>query len=171
MPFSPLLDERVPDADGLLIGGGYPEAHAAALSANHAMRESVADFCRSGRPVIAECGGLMYLSHALETQDGTYPMCGVVPERTRMAGRLTLGYREVTSLHDTPLAPAGTPLRAHEFHYSVLDGTPAHPAYHVQGVPEGYARGNVLASYLHLHLSADPALPARLVHACLDARP
>ena len=166
IPFSPLRDHAVPDAGGLLIGGGYPEAHAAALSANAGMRASVRAFARSGRPVVAECGGLMYLGEDLETGDTGYPMCGVIPYRTRMAGRLTLGYREAEVLVASPLAVSGAQVRAHEFHYSALIGEPSSPAYRVGDRMEGYARGNVLASYLHLHLSADPGLAERFVAAC-----
>ncbi|ADV67735.1 cobyrinate a,c-diamide synthase [Deinococcus maricopensis] len=171
VPFSPLRDERVPDADALLIGGGYPEAHAAALAANAGMRASVQAFAASGRPVVAECGGLMYLSEHLEDERGdVHAMCGVVPYRTRMTGRLTLGYRDARALADTPLAPAGAPVRAHEFHYSALTHAPTHPAYDVNGTPEGYARGNVLASYLHLHLAADPAFVERFLTEAERAR-
>ncbi|WP_407542250.1 cobyrinate a,c-diamide synthase (plasmid) [Deinococcus radiomollis] len=166
VPFSPLHDACVPEAGGLLIGGGYPEAYAERLSANASMRASVRAFAASGRPVVAECGGLMYLGQSLETEDQGYPMCAVIPYRTRMAGRLTLGYRDAEVLHPSPLAPAGTQVRAHEFHYSALVGEATVPAYLIGGKPEGYANGNVLASYLHLHLSADPALSESFVRAC-----
>jgi cobyrinic acid a,c-diamide synthase len=166
VPFSPLHDACLPEADGLLIGGGYPEAHAELLSANASMLASVRAFAASGRPVVAECGGLMYLGQSLEQDERTYPMCAVIPYCTRMAGRLTLGYRDAEVLHGSPLAPAGTLVRAHEFHYSALVGEATFPAYQIGGQPEGYAQGNVLASYLHLHLSADPALSERFVQAC-----
>ncbi|CAM3160289.1 Cobyrinate a,c-diamide synthase [Deinococcus saxicola] len=164
--FSPLHDAQVPPAGGLLIGGGYPEAHAEALSLNAGMRASVKAFAASGRPVVAECGGLMYLGDSLDAGDHTFPMCGVIPYRTRMAGRLTLGYRDAEVLHSSPLAARGAQLRAHEFHYSALIGEATHPAYLVGGQPEGYAQGNVLASYLHLHYAADPRMARRLVRVC-----
>ncbi|MFC6663454.1 hypothetical protein [Deinococcus multiflagellatus] len=157
---------------GLLLGGGYPEAHAAALSANRSMREAVRAFAASGRPVVGECGGLMYLGETLEHGSGIrFEMCGVVPYRTRMTPGLTLGYHEATTLAPSVLAPAGAVLRGHEFHHSVLTHAPTQPAYRWTGgdgqpVTEGYAAGNVLASYLHLHLAAEPALARRLVGAC-----
>ncbi|MFC4425121.1 cobyrinate a,c-diamide synthase [Deinococcus navajonensis] len=173
VPFSPLHDLRVPaDADGLLLGGGYPEMHAAELAANATMRRSVQAFAARGRPVVGECGGLMYLSETLEDQEGqTYAMCGVIPYRTRMQDRLTLGYREALALHDTPLGAEGTTLRGHEFHYSALTHAPTRPAYRWRAhggaeVLEGYAAGNVLASYLHLHYAADPKTARRFVDAC-----
>ncbi|UQN08583.1 cobyrinate a,c-diamide synthase [Deinococcus sp. QL22] len=173
VPFSPLHDAGLPPGiGGLLLGGGYPEAHAAALSANRSMRDAVRAFAASGRPVVGECGGLMYLSETLEDGAGqVFEMCGVVPYRTRMTPGLTLGYRDATALHGTVLAPAGTALRGHEFHHSVLAHAPTEPAYSWTArdgsrVTEGYASGNVLASYLHLHLGADPGLAARFVAAC-----
>ncbi|MDV6375734.1 cobyrinate a,c-diamide synthase [Deinococcus arenicola] len=166
VPFSPLHDAQVPPAGGLLIGGGYPEAYAEALSHNAGMRASVKAFAASGRPVVAECGGLMYLGDSLEAAERTFPMCGVIPYRTRMAGRLTLGYRDASVLHSSPLAAWGEQVRAHEFHYSALIGEATYPAYLVGGQPEGYAQGNVLASYLHLHYAANPGMARRLVQAC-----
>lgn len=173
IPFSPLRDAGLPPGvGGALLGGGYPEAHAAELSANSSMRSALRSFAASGRPVIGECGGLMYLSETLEDAQGqVFEMCGVVPYRTRMAPCLTLGYREATVLTDSPVAPAGHMLRGHEFHHSVTLHAPTHPAYtwidHAGGrVEEGYARGNVLASYLHLHYGATEEMAARLVEAC-----
>lgn len=173
VPFSPLKGAGLPpDIGGLLLGGGYPEVHAAALSANTAMRAAVRAFAERGRPVIGECGGLMYLSKSLDTGTGErHEMCGVVPYHTRMAPGLTLGYREATALQSSPLAEAGGRLRGHEFHHSVLTHPPTRPAYrwtdHAGEVAEeGYVHGNVLASYLHLHYAADPAMAARLVEAC-----
>lgn len=173
VPFSPLRDSALPeDVGGLLLGGGYPEAHAAALSANVSMRRSIRAFAESGKPVVGECGGLMYLGATLEDLDGhTHEMCGVIPYHTRMQPRLSLGYREATALVPTPLATAGTVLRGHEFHYSSLTHAPTAPAYrwtdHTGAeVQEGYAQGNVLASYLHLHYGGYPDAARRLVEAC-----
>jgi cobyrinic acid a,c-diamide synthase len=163
--FSPLADAALPDVDGLYIGGGYPEAHREALSANTAMREAILSF---QGPIYAECGGLMYLG---ETLDET-PMCRRLPVRTRMTGRLrTLGYREVTTTADTVLGPAGTTFRGHEFHYSELADTPdVSPVYRSVGRAgegvEGWSRGNVLGSYVHAHFGSNPVLARSLVAAC-----
>lgn len=175
VPFSPLHDSALPPADGLLLGGGYPEAHAAALSANRSMLSSVYAFAQSGRPVVAECGGLMYLSRTLTDLVGQqHEMCGVVPYTTRMTPKVCLGYREAVAAQPSPLAEAGASLRGHEFHFSVLDAEPTHPAYRwtAQGqtVYEGYASGNVLASYLHLHYAASPALARRFVDTAVGSK-
>jgi cobyrinic acid a,c-diamide synthase len=102
-------------------------------------------------PILAECGGLLYLTKAL---DG-HPMCGVIDATATMSRRLTLGYRELTTTDDHPVWPAGTRLRAHEFHYSTV--TPERRAY---------VCGNVHASYLHTHWAATPEVAERLVAAC-----
>jgi cobyrinic acid a,c-diamide synthase len=170
--FSPLSDAEIPGGAGALyLGGGYPELHAAALAANAPLREAVRRFAASGRPVYAECGGLMYLSEALVDEHGTrHPMVGVVPGTSVMRGRLTLGYREAEALRNSPLARAGWVVRGHEFHYSVLEPAPAAPAYRraggeeTEGTVTGPA-GNVLASYIHVHFGADPRLAERLVEA------
>lgn len=173
VPFSPLADARLPEAlDGLIIGGGYPESHAEALSANATMRADIAAFAASGRLVYAECGGLMYLGASLTVGAREHPMCGVLDHCTAMADRLVvLGYREVETTADSILGPAGTIFRGHEFHHSVLSRPPTAPAiYAWSGYGgsgrEGYVRGRVLASYIHAHWGGNPDIPRRLVAAC-----
>lgn len=162
--FDPTTDERLPaGTDALYLAGGFPETYTEALSANVAMRGSVRHFAESGRPVVAECGGLLYLLRELEGQ----PMCGVLDATARMTRRLTLGYREASAMTDSPLAAVGTGVRAHEFHYSSVEpGTSWRPAWGVAGRgPEGFVYGGVHASYLHTHWAAAPELPRRLVRA------
>nr|WP_111552877.1 cobyrinate a,c-diamide synthase [Kitasatospora sp. SolWspMP-SS2h] len=165
VPFDPLHDERLPERTAaLVIGGGFPEVYVSELSANAALRGAVADLAASGAPVVGECAGLLYLGREL---DGL-PMCGVLDSTARMTPRLTLGYREAVALADSPLAAAGTRVRGHEFHRTATDPaagpspawgwrTPAGPH------TEGHLHGSVHASYLHLHWTGAPALPARLV--------
>jgi cobyrinic acid a,c-diamide synthase len=164
IPFDPTSDETLPDGtDALYLGGGFPETYAEALSANEPMRESVARFANAGRPVVAECGGLLYLSREL---DGL-PMCGVLGATARMTGRLTLGYREARATVDSPLAEKDAAVRGHEFHYSVVEpGVGETPAWDLAGRgPEGFVSGGVHASYLHTHWAATPGLPRRLLRA------
>ncbi|HEV2130860.1 MAG TPA: cobyrinate a,c-diamide synthase [Longimicrobiaceae bacterium] len=170
--FSPLADaELPPDAGALYLGGGYPELHAEALFINLPLRRAIRAFAAAGGPVYAECGGLMYLSQALVDARGTrHIMVGLVPATSLMRERVTLGYREVEALRDSPIARAGQRVRGHEFHYSVLDTPPATPAYRrvggeeVEGIVAGPC-GNVLASYIHVHFGTDPHLAERLVEA------
>ena len=170
--WSPIEDAELPDVDALYLGGGYPEVHAARLAANVAMREAVRAFADDGRPIYAECGGLLYLAEALEDPHGTLqPMVGLLPTVGRMASRLTLGYAEVELMRATPLGPAGTVARGHEFHASGIDPVPERVprAYAVRtgerGAPraEGYLVGETLMSYVHLHFGSNPRVADHLV--------
>jgi cobyrinic acid a,c-diamide synthase len=174
--WSPMADQVLPEADGLYIGGGYPELYGRELAANAPGREAVRTFARSGRPVYAECGGLMYLAESLTDQDGqVWPMAGVLPAPVVMErSRFVIGYREVTLSSAGPLGPAGTRARGHEFHCSRLGDVPASVPrlYAVTdgrgGTPraEGFAVGGALLSYIHLHFGSNPALAANFVVAC-----
>jgi cobyrinic acid a,c-diamide synthase len=121
--FSPLSDPGIPgDVDAVYIGGGYPELHAAALSENVPMLGSIRKWADSGKPLYAECGGLMYLSKGIHDFDGNFfGMAGVFPFETKMKkGRSKLGHREVTLTTDCLLGKKGAVLRGHEFHYSEI---------------------------------------------------
>jgi cobyrinic acid a,c-diamide synthase len=162
--FDPTCDENLPDGtDALYLGGGFPETYAEALAANEPLKERVRRFSAEGRPVIAECGGLLYLVREL---DG-HPMCGVLDVKARMTDRLTLGYREARALSDSPLMREGTLVRGHEFHYSIVEPEAGErPAWELAGRgPEGFISGSVHASYLHTHWAAMPEVPRRLVRA------
>jgi cobyrinic acid a,c-diamide synthase len=166
----PLRDVRLPaGTTGLVVGGGFPEVYAAELSANGGLRADVAALAARGGPVAAECAGLLYLSREL---DG-HPMCGVLDVRTAMTPRLTLGYRAAVATSDSVLAPAGTRVRGHEFHRTTADpaagGVPAWQ-WSAAG-PEGFVRGAVHASYLHLNWAGSPGLAERFVTACATAQP
>lgn len=167
VPFDPLRDERLPQGTrGLVVGGGFPEVYAPELSANAPLRAAVAELARSGAPVAAECAGLLYLAHSLDGK----PMCGVLDAHGRMSGRLTLGYREAVAVGDSALAAAGTRVRGHEFHRTVLDpGAGAEPAWGVvrpERRLEGFVSGGVHASYLHTHWAAVPEMARRFVERC-----
>jgi cobyrinic acid a,c-diamide synthase len=164
--FDPTTDEDLPaGTDALYLGGGFPETYAEALSMNGRMREKVRRFAKSGRPVVAECGGLLYLVREL---DG-YPMCGVLDAEATMMARLTLGYREARALTNSPLAGIGVSVRGHEFHYSAVEpGAGEKPAWELVGRDqEGFVNGGVHASYLHTHWAATPELPRRLVQEAM----
>ena len=171
IPFSPLADAALPDCDALILPGGFPERFATVLHDNAAMRASVSASVGGGMPVVAECGGAMYLGTHIADEDGTaHAMCSVLPYGTRMArSRRALGYRTAHALRDSPILRSGEVATGHEFHWSHadpdIDGSNA--AYHLDETDtvEGYARGNVLASYVHLHLCGVPAAAARLVVA------
>jgi cobyrinic acid a,c-diamide synthase len=165
--FDPVRDEKLPEqVHGLVIGGGFPEEHAADLSANACMRAEVAALAEAGAPVIAECAGLLYLSRSL---DG-HPMCGVLEADTEMTGRLTLGYRDAVAVTGSPLGPAGTRAHGHEFHRTAIrSGGQTANAWRWttsgSAVSEGFVRGHVHASYLHTHWTGLPGAAARITAA------
>ncbi|MDX6702034.1 MAG: cobyrinic acid a,c-diamide synthase [Baekduia sp.] len=171
VPFDPLADEELPARCGaLLLAGGFPEVFGEELSANWALRAEVAAFARAGKPILAECGGLLYLSTELDGR----AMCDVVAGRARMGERLSLGYREAVAAGDHPAWPAGTVTRGHEFHYSSMDPpAAATPAWtlRARGTErvEGHVLGGVHASYLHTHWAATPAVATRLAAAARGA--
>ncbi len=160
--FSPIHDQALPEnLDGLYLGGGYPELHAAELAANQGLREQILAFSRAGRPVYAECGGFMYLTESLVDGAGQkHAMVGVYPVQAKMQPKLSsLGYRRVEMQCTTILAPQGTVCYGHEFHYSNIDPMPEQ----VQRCfllddqrTEGYLMDKTLASYVHLHWGRTP---------------
>ncbi len=164
-PFDPLYETALPEGAGaLVLAGGFPEVFAAQLSQNVVLREQIAVFARAGRPVIAECGGLLYLCDELDD----LAMCGVLPARGEMAGRLSIGYREAVALAGSPLWEAGETVRGHEFHYSAVAGDGAAAwelAARGTAQHEGFVAGGVHASYLHVHWAAFPQAARRLVEA------
>jgi cobyrinic acid a,c-diamide synthase len=169
--FDPLRDEALPpDAGALVLAGGFPEVFGAELAANAALRGEVAAFAASGRPVLAECGGLLYLCAALDGHE----MCGVLPARGFMSDRLTLGYREAVAATATPWIDAGARVRGHEFHYSQVQPlTSAAPAWSLsargRSREEGIVTGALQASYLHVRWAAHPQLAQRFVRAAAAA--
>ncbi|MGA2251148.1 cobyrinate a,c-diamide synthase [Terracidiphilus sp.] len=180
VPFSPIHDRCLPpDLDALYLAGGYPELHPAQISANTSMLTAIREFVASGRPVYAECGGMIFLSRKLTTREGTtYPMAGVLPFEIEMTGRLVgFGYVDVELTHDCLLGQAGTVLRGHSFHYSRISSecqvaTNYRLQYSLSGrmENEGYRLGNTLASYVHLHFRTEPAIAGSFVEAAIARR-
>ena len=173
--FSPLADaELPPDLDGLYLGGGYPEVYADALSRNASMCAGIRALAEAGKPVYAECGGMIYLGKSLTTLDGhSYTMTGLLPMEFEMTPRLVhFGYVEVEFVESCLLGEKGTRVRGHSFHCSRVRADGAMPTayqlnYSLSGrkEPEGYRFKNVLASYVHLHFRANPVLARSLVMA------
>ncbi|MFD6908503.1 cobyrinate a,c-diamide synthase [Streptomyces sp. NPDC060077] len=165
--FDPLRDEELPEGTaGLVLGGGFPEVYASELSANESLRKAVSELVLAGAPVAAECAGLLYLCREL---DGL-PMCGVLDASARMAERLTLGYRDAVAVSDSALAAAGTRMRGHEFHRTVVEpGAGDAPAWGMRAPErrvEGFVERGVHASYLHTHWASEPGVARRFVERC-----
>jgi len=166
--FDPMADEALPvGTDALVLAGGFPEVFGEQLAANQPLRAEVAAFAASGRPVLAECGGLLYLCTELDGHE----MCGALPARAAMGRRLTLGYRSAVASTSTPWVAAGQAVRGHEFHYSTVEllDPAARRAWTLSTRtferPEGIVGGGVQASYLHVHWAAHPELAAGFARA------
>ena len=178
--FSPVHDAALPEIDGLLLGGGYPEERAAALAASAGMREAVRRLAEGGWPVYAERGGLTCLCRAIRTRDGAeHEMVGLVSGAAAVGSRLAaLEYAEVETRRDTLLGPAGLRFRGHQLRHSALEGVPRDGprAYAVRGrrggepALEGHGEGSVLASCLHAHRASSPAAAEGQVRACAAAK-
>jgi cobyrinic acid a,c-diamide synthase len=172
--FSPIRDPLPDDLDGLYIGGGYPELHAAKLADNVATREAIREFAAAGAPIYAECGGLMYLAQNLELGESKHPLCGILPFSTRMPAALKLAYVEINTTGGL-FGPNHT-ARGHLFHRSEISGDRGTlRCYQVRTsrgdrAEEGYHFGNVLASYVHLHFASDPSLVAAFLQRCQEFR-
>ena len=177
VPFSPLSDTRLPDGiDGVILSGGYPELHAAELAANEAMLEAVRQSRADGIPMIAECGGFMYLHETLEGADGElYRMAGVIPGRCFRTERLgRFGYITLKALEGGLLCPEGSELKAHEFHY--WDSEHCGESF-LAVKPDGsrswkcgIMTDDMYAGFPHLFYYDSPKAAMRFVHACAGRR-
>ena len=167
--FSPLHDRELPEADGLLIGGGYPELKAGELAANTGMLASIRKAADSGMPILAECGGFQYLQEELVDKEGAvHRMCGVLKGSSRMTDRLVrFGYVEVSG--EGLYFGTGRTIRGHEFHYS--DSTENGSA--CKAVKPGgkswdcmVVQGRIAAGYPHLYYRSCPAFAESFVIEC-----
>lgn len=173
--FSPLQNEPVPsEAQGLYIGGGFPEEFAQQLALNERSKQSIRTVIEQGIPTLAECGGFMYLTESITNRASeTFPMLGVIPGHVKMQDKLAaLGYREITGVEDNFLINETEQAKGHEFHYSVYDGIGDAPAYMSKGrfrtQQEGYLSGNLVAGYTHFHFASNPQLVQNWLQKCLE---
>lgn len=166
--FSPLENQPLPpDCCGLLLGGGYPELFGETLSRGTATLDSIRAAHAQGMPILAECGGFLYLSASLEGR----PMAGVLPGAGSNQGRLTrFGYVTLTGAADGLFGPAGTAIRGHEFHYfdSTCNGE-AFTARKTSGkcYPCGHSTPRLYAGFPHLYFWSNPAAAVHFYQTCL----
>lgn len=159
--FSPLTDSELPAVDSVYLPGGYPELHLDTLAANRSMRASLQRHHQAGKPIYAECGGLLYTLESLADQKGhRAPMLGLLPGHAALQSKLAgLGMQSVE-------LPEGE-LRGHTFHHSRLE-TPLPPLAHGRRQRDArpgeavYRVGRLTASYLHLYFASNPLAAARL---------
>lgn len=173
--FSPLHDKELPAADGLLLGGGYPELFVRELAENTAMKESICRRAAEGMPVLAECGGFMYLQEYLEEQDGNLQeMCGVLRGACRRTDRLVrFGYVELEGnavSSDTGFLSEGHRIRGHEFHYYDSsengDACTAWKPGRSRSWQCVVVHGNIMAGFPHLYYRSDPEFAMNFVRRC-----
>ncbi len=168
--FSPMNDPRLPDVDGIVLSGGYPELHSEALESNASMLEDIREKVLGGLPCVAECGGFMYLHERMEGSDGRmHRMCGVIPGEVRNTGRLSrFGYVTLTPLREDGMMP-GTVVKGHEFHYWDSDNCGSDwRAVKTNGREYVcmHDTGTLLAGYPHLYYYSNPESALRFVEAC-----
>ncbi|MDE1880338.1 MAG: cobyrinate a,c-diamide synthase [Euryarchaeota archaeon] len=173
--FSPLKGDRVPSgADALYLPGGYPELHGRQLARNEPLKRELRSWVRDGRPLLAECGGMMYLLERMTDLEGArHRMVGAFPGSTSLSPRLGgFGYVEARATRAGLLGPRGTTVRGHLYHHSAREAPRGYPwglsLTRRAGGPllhDGYVQGRVLASYLHVRLDTVPSLLRGLVEA------
>jgi len=171
-----LRDQRLPDIDGLYLGGGFPELFLEELEANRSLRGDIAQAIEDGLPVYAECAGLMYLCRGIRWHDKWHEMVGVIHGEVEICQKPQgHGYVEVEVTGQNPLFPIGLILRGHEFHHSRLaQSTGLKFAYGMQrgqgidGKVDAIVYKNVLAAYTHLHASGVPQWAGAFVSVALQ---
>lgn len=173
VPINTLRDAYLPDIDGLFIGGGFPETHLQALSANRSLRESIRTAIEAGLPTYAECGGLMYLTRQIMWKDQKAAMVGVIPADAVMHAKPQgRGYVRLQETNQMPWLGQGEPtIQAHEFHYSRLENLSSGGKFAykmlrgtgIDGEHDGWLYKNLLASYTHLRHTAQSPWATRFV--------
>ncbi|WGI17407.1 cobyrinate a,c-diamide synthase [Methanonatronarchaeum sp. AMET-Sl] len=170
--FSPIKDKKLPEADALYIGGGFPETFLPELEENQSMKKTIKNFYNSGKPIYAECGGLAYLSkEIIDFDNEPYKMVGIVPGKVKMTDKLqAMGYVKAETTNNNILMNKNEFTKGHEFHYSKITGlNKKESSYKLfggkgkNGRHEGYVNKNLLASYVHLHFGTNPSLPKKLL--------
>ncbi|WP_141434057.1 cobyrinate a,c-diamide synthase [Bacillus sp. 03113] len=176
--FSPLNGDLLPEnVDGLYIGGGFPEEFAKELANQKEVKESIKTAIENGLPTLAECGGFMFLTEAIETTNHeSFEMVGIIPGLVRMQSKLAaLGYREVTGEEGNFLFKGNVLAKGHEFHYSTFHPhVVTRPAYQTKGMrgtkKEGYINGNLVAGYTHFHFGSSPEMVENWIEKCKETK-
>ena len=168
--FSPLKDKSLPDADGLYLGGGYPELYAGKLSENREMKTSIRNAAANKMPIVAECGGFMYLQETLEDRDkNAVSMVGVLPGNSvKCPGLRRFGYLTIKACEDSLLFRKGEEIPAHEFHYWDSDRNGSDLiAFKSDGRNWrfGYSNDCIYAGFPHLHFGGDVPMAQRFAAA------
>lgn len=182
VPFSPLNDNDLPDVDGIILGGGFPEMFVDSLAKNSSMRNAIYHAYQQDMPIYAECGGLMYLTRQIKDFSGMiYDMVGAIPAISTMESKLqTVGYVEATALKPNILCDNDAVLRGHEFHFSRMipdcDDNSFKWAFEFRKMRTGavsyggFSDRKLLASYLHMHFAGNEKAAASFIANCQKYR-
>jgi cobyrinic acid a,c-diamide synthase len=170
VPFSPIGDEELPDCDGLILGGGYPELYLDRLSQNTRMLQSIRNAILNGLPTVAECGGFMYLTDNI----GGHPMVGAIETHCYNAKKLQrFGYTTISAEKDSLLFATDATIRAHEFHYWDAESPGSNL---ISQKPSGkswkcaYTTDTLYAGYPHLYFPSNPEAVKRFIQKCLERK-
>ena len=160
--FSPINDKKIPKCDGLYIGGGFPEILGSSLSKNHDMKKAIKKLSENNMPIYAECGGLMYLTKSIVSNNKKYKMVGLFDAETKMTNKMKLNYTRGKITQQTPISKKLTNLKGHEFHYSELNSVSSDSKFvydleigeGIKRNQDGMIQNNTLASYGHLYFDS-----------------
>ncbi|WP_456468455.1 cobyrinate a,c-diamide synthase [Archaeoglobus sp.] len=178
IPIDSLRDRKLPEVDALYIGGGFPEVFAEQLERNKKLRERIYEFCDSGKPVYAECGGLMYLGGSIDTGESEYEMVGFLPLKTVMFKKFQAqGYSIYRTVKSCPIARRNQNIVGHEFHYSkaIITGKAEFAfavkrGFGIDGRRDGIMVKNVLGNYIHVHFLSDRSIARRFAEQAKKSR-
>jgi cobyrinic acid a,c-diamide synthase len=179
IPISSIQDEKLPDIDALYIGGGFPETNIELLLSNKGLMSSVKVACEAGMPVYAECGGLIYLSKALEINSNTYQLAGVFPINIKMGDKPRgHGYIEAVVDSRNPFFHLDSTIRGHEFHYTeiVESSSQLNTCFAMRrGIGawqnrDGLIYKNTFASYSHIHAITSDSWASSMINRALKFR-
>ena len=174
--FSPIHDPKIPQCNGLYIGGGFPEILGKELAKNQNMKKTIKKLSENDIPIYAECGGLMYLSKSISFGNQKFKMAGIFDAETKMTKKMKLNYTQGKISKPCIISKKSTNLRGHEFHYSELvsvskDSKFAYELSIGDGIKkqkDGLLQNNTLASYGHLYFDSSN-YAANFVQNCIKS--
>jgi len=160
--FSPVKDKKIPKCDGLYIGGGFPEVLGNSLEKNQIMKKTIKKLSENNLPIYAECGGLMYLTKSIISNNKKYKMIGIFDAETKMTKKMRLNYTKGKIISKNSITEKLHNFQGHEFHYSQLESVSSDSkfAYNLEigeGIKkhqDGMIEYNTLASYGHLYFDS-----------------
>ena len=172
--FSPVSDSKVPECDGIYIGGGFPEVIGSALEKNARMQKNIMTLAESGMPIYAECGGLMYLTKSIDYGSKKFKMVGLFDATTKMQKKLKLNYTKARITKNCLIAKTSNTIQGHEFHFSELESVSKDSKFAydlsigvgIKNQKDGLMQYDTLASYMHMHF-AQPSIAKNFVQNCI----